>query len=233
MVVVRAWKSSSEKSTNLLKTICNLTQNLLSENGISFDDIGVIIHAGVYRRNFRTEPAFATHIQGDLKLKCGPVSQESHHCFSFDVSDGSCSPYVALNVASHMLRIKPEKYCLITIGDERPNKQSNWPYQPITCVMLVALEGDGYQLTGTNFDSSAFDSSTYVEMIFDSAKSANVIGESSSAAKINTDKSKFSGDTNWLSGRHIHAFLSQFTEGTTNTHEIIDQSGKTVTATWV
>ena len=44
--------------------------------------------------------------------------------------------------------------------------------------------------------------------------------------------SQFVGDINWLSGRHMHEFLSQHSQGTTNIHRIIDQSGKTVTATW-
>ena len=46
---------------------------------------------------------------------------------------------VALNSAKHMLKIKSGGYALITVGDERPNNQSKWSYQPISCVMLVAL----------------------------------------------------------------------------------------------
>ena len=157
MVVIHGWKSAPLGRSGLLKSITNLSKKLIAETSIKLDDINIIIHGGVYRRNFRVEPAFATHVQDALGLKCTLMTQDSSHCFSFDVSDGSCSPYVVLDAARNMLRIKPGGYCLITLGDERPNPQSKWPYQPISCVMIASLEGEGPRLVSTSYDLSEFD----------------------------------------------------------------------------
>lgn len=233
MVVIHGWKSAPLGRSGLLKSITNLSKKLIAETSIKLDDINIIIHGGVYRRNFRVEPAFATHVQDALGLKCTLMTQDSSHCFSFDVSDGSCSPYVVLDAARNMLRIKPGGYCLITLGDERPNPQSKWPYQPISCVMIASLEGEGPRLVSTSYDLSEFDESTCVNMTFDERKSRNVIGSNNAVKQpaITTD-SQFVGKINWLSGRHMHEFLSQYSSGTTNLHRVVDQSGKTVTATW-
>ncbi|MGB0474540.1 MAG: hypothetical protein ACPGK2_01750 [Candidatus Poseidoniaceae archaeon] len=234
MVVIVGWKSSPIGRSSLLKSICNLSRKLIAESSITLNDVNLIIHAGVYRRNFRTEPAFASHVQGELGLKCKPISQQSNHCFSFDVSDGSCSPYVALNSAKHMLKIKSGGYALITVGDERPNAQSKWSYQPISCVMLVALEGDGARLKSTTFDSKFFDSTAVVSTIFDETKSANIIAEHTPFERKGAlDGEKFIGDANWLSGQHMHEFLTKYSQAMTKIHQINDHSGKTVTATWM
>ena len=133
-----------------------------------------------------------------------------------------------------MLKIKSGGYALITVGDERPNAQSKWSYQPISCVMLVALEGDGARLKSTTFDSKLFDSSAVVSTIFDETKSANIIAEHTPfETKSTIHGEKFIGDANWLSGRHMHEFLTQYSQAMTKIHQINDHSGKTVTATWM
>ena len=234
MVVILGWKSSPIGRSSLLKSICNLSKKLIAESSLKLSDVNLIIHAGVYRRNFRTEPAFASHVQGELGLKCNALSQESDHCFSFDVSDGSCSPYVALNSAKHMLKIKSGGYALVTIGDERPNAQSHWPYQPVSCVMLVALEGDGARLESTTFNSKSFQMAAVVSTVFDGTKSANIIGEYSPVKQeITSQEETFIGDTDWLSGRQMHEFFAKYSQGITKCHRINDNSGKSVTATWM
>ena len=61
MVVIHGWKSAPIGRSRLLKSITNLSKKLIAESSINLEDISVIIHGGVYRRNFRVEPAFATH----------------------------------------------------------------------------------------------------------------------------------------------------------------------------
>lgn len=233
MVVIHGWKSAPIGRSRLLKSITNLSKKLIAESSINLNDINVIIHGGVYRKNFRVEPAFATHVQDALGLKCTSMTPNSNHCFSFDISDGSCSPYVVLEAAKHMLRIKSGGLCLVTLGDERPNPQSTWPYTPLSCVMIVSLDGDGPRLVNSNYDLQGFDDSACVNMTYDDKKAKNVIGKHAVVkSPTKTPDSHFVGEVNWLSGRHMHEFLLQYSPGTTNTHQIIDQSGKTVIATW-
>ena len=113
-----------------------------------------------------------------------------------------------------MMKIKSGGYALITIGDERPNSQSYWPYQPISCVMLVALEGDGAKSESTTLDSKSFETTAVISTIFVGIKSANVIGQYSPVElEITNQNETFIGDTNWLSGRHMHEFLTKYSQG--------------------
>tara|TARA_B100001113_G_scaffold140391_1_gene115060 strand:- start:779 stop:1081 length:303 start_codon:yes stop_codon:yes gene_type:complete len=100
--------------------------------------------------------------------------------------------------------------------------------------MLVALEGDGARLGSTTFDSKAFETTAVISTIFDGTKSANVIGQYSPVEQeITTQNEMFIGETNWLSGRHMHEFLTMYSQGLTKLHQINDNSGKSVTATWM
>ena len=103
MVVMRSWKASPLGKGRLLKTSVNLATSAMEEASIDLNDIALIVHSGIYRQHFRTEPAFATHLQGALNIKCTTLTQESSHCFAFDVSDGSCSAHVALDAIADLL----------------------------------------------------------------------------------------------------------------------------------
>ena len=95
MVGVLAFKSEAIKNKSLLKSIKGITQKMCKQHDISLNDIGLIIHTGTYRQNFRAEPAFAAHLQQALKIGCDDVSSTSKHVFSFDVLD-VCIHYILM-----------------------------------------------------------------------------------------------------------------------------------------
>ena len=92
-----SWESKKIGYTGLLKSTLKLAKTAISNAGIKPAEIGLIVHGGVYREHFRTEPAFATHIQGDLGIQCHGIGLDSQSCFSFDVTDGSCSHMLLYN----------------------------------------------------------------------------------------------------------------------------------------
>ena len=102
LVVMLSWESKKIGYTNLLKSTIKLAKSAMRNAGVNPDDIGLIVHGGVFREHFRTEPAFATHIQGGLKY-CHGIGIDSKSCFAFDVTDGSCSPHVALQSIADLL----------------------------------------------------------------------------------------------------------------------------------
>ena len=103
MVGILAFESEAIKNKSLLKSIKGITQKMCKQHDISLNDIGLIIHTGTYRQNFRAEPAFAAHLQQALKIGCDDVSSTSKHVFSFDVLDGSCGPHHALETIADLL----------------------------------------------------------------------------------------------------------------------------------
>ena len=100
MVGVMAFGFESIKKKSLLKSLQSITKKLCKQHDVDLQDIGLIVHTGTYRQNFRQEPAFAAHLQQALKIGCEKVSPTSKHVFSFDVLDGSCGPHHALETLS-------------------------------------------------------------------------------------------------------------------------------------
>ena len=84
--------------------------NYCDENSINKSDIGLLIHSGVYRINFRAEPAFAPNIQKYMGLGDDEISPQSRHVFSFDVLDGTCGPHHAIQTISDMFQYINCKY---------------------------------------------------------------------------------------------------------------------------
>ena len=89
---IKLSKKSPEKS------IAKEILSILSDKGIEKSEIGLIIHSGVYKINFRAEPAFASNIQKHMRLGDNAVSSRSAHTFSFDIVDGRCGSHHAIQV---------------------------------------------------------------------------------------------------------------------------------------
>ena len=235
MVVMRSWKASPLGKGRLLKTCVNLVTSAMEEASIDLNDIALIVHSGIYRQHFRTEPAFATHLQGALKLKCTTLTQESSHCFAFDVSDGSCSAHIALDAIADLLPQFSGKYAILCVGDERPNKQTEWTHTPHCFVAILALEGTGPRLERVSFDETKSDPERMIISHFDHNKKANIsieYGEYQPQPVHETDR-EYSGHQSWLSGEHMHAFHQRLDRKTDSfTHRIIDRTGKTTSAHW-
>ena len=235
MVVLLSWESQKIGDTDLLKTTIKLAKKAVYSANISLTDIGLIVHGGVFREHFRTEPAFSTHIQGGLNIHCTGISFESETCFSFDVTDGSCSPHVALQSIEDMLPYVKNKYALLCVGDDRPSKQCDWNQDSYCVVAVVALSGDGPRLVSLDFDNSNLDPELMTIGFFDEKIRRNRFetkGEIK-ASDVQSRDGYFCGDNRWLSGQHMHEFLLRLDKhDDTLEHCIVDWSGKSTTAKW-
>lgn len=235
MVVLLSWESQKIGDTDLLKTTIKLAKKVVNSANISLSDIGLIVHGGVFREHFRTEPAFSTHIQGGLNIHCTGISFESETCFSFDVTDGSCSPHVALQSIEDMFPYVKNKYALLCVGDDRPSKQCDWNQDSYCVVAVVALSGDGPRLVSLDFDNSNLDPELMTIGFFDEKIRRNRFetkGEIK-ASDVQSRDGYFCGDNQWLSGQHLHEFLLRLDKhDDTLEHCIVDWSGKSTTAKW-
>ena len=235
MVVLLSWESQKIGDTQLLKSTIRLAKKAVKNANLSLSDIGLIVHGGVFREHFRTEPAFSTHIQGGLNIHCTGISFESETCFSFDVTDGSCSPHIAFQSVADMLPYVKNKYAILCVGDDRPSKYCEWDQDSYCVVAVVALSGDGPRLVSVDFDNSNLEAKKVTKGYFDDDIRRNKIetkGEIQST-KIQSRKGYFCGDSQWLSGQHMHEFLVRMDEhDDTLEHCIVDWSGKSTTAKW-
>jgi hypothetical protein len=231
-----SWESSKIGDTQLLKSTIKLAKKAVQKANIALSDIGLIVHGGVFRENFRTEPAFSTHIQGELNVHCTGISFESESCFSFDVTDGSCSPHIALQSIADILPSMKNKYALLCIGDDRPSKHCEWNQESYCIVAVIGLSGNGPKLTSVDFDNSSLDVNVRSSGYFDDGIRRNRIettGEIKSVKEMYIDD-YYSGDNQWLSGQHMHEFLIRMNgHNDTLEHCIVDRSGKSTTAKWV
>lgn len=235
MVVMLSWESTKIGYTNLFKSTLKLAKQAIKKAKIKSEDIGLIVHGGVFREHFRTEPAFATHIHGGLNIHCTDISFDSQACFSFDVTDGSCSPHVALQAIADLLPSLSNKFALLCIGDDRPTKHCEWDYESYCVVAVIGLSGEGIKLVSVDYDNSNFNVNFTTTGHFDEKIKANKfakVGESKDRV-VQSKNNYFSGDSEWLSGKHMHEFLQQI-DGHNDTleHCIVDRSGKSTTAKW-
>ena len=133
-----------------------------NEHGIDMQSIGLIVHTGMYRQNFRVEPAFAAHLQQALKIRCENIGLNTKHVFSFDVTDGICGPHHALETIADLLPGMDCTYALFTAGDVRPTKETEWEHDPISFAALLSRDGP-IQLLESRYDGeqlNEFTSST-------------------------------------------------------------------------
>lgn len=231
-----SWESKKIGYTGLLKSTLKLAKKAISNAGIKPDEIGLIVHGGVFREHFRTEPAFATHIQGDLGIQCHGIGLDSQSCFAFDVTDGSCSPHVAIQSIADLLPALPSDYALLCIGDDRPTKHCDWEYESYCVVAVIGLSGDGPKCESISYDNSNLVPNLTTIGYFDKSVKGNNFVSAGTVEFLEQQSSKnfFQGHQNWLSGKHMHEFLQLVNKhDDTLEHCIIDRSGKSTTAKWV
>ena len=150
MVSLVAWSKISIGSRNPAKNIAKMATAFLHENSINKSDIGLLIHSGVYRINFRAEPAFAPNIQKYMGLGDDEISLQSKHVFSFDVLDGTCGPHHAIQTISDMFQYVNCKYAILVVSDEKPNslhKSGDFS----SCIICVFAKDGNFKLQKSKF----------------------------------------------------------------------------------
>lgn len=231
MVGIVAFRSEYIKKKTLVKSLKGLTVKLCKERGIDINDIGLIVHTGMYRQNFRSEPAFSAHLQQALNIGCENIGPASRHVFSFDVLDGSCGPHHALETIADLLPTLGCRYALLTAGDVRPNKETAWEHNPISFVALLSSDGP-LEVLDSNFDYSEqgeFSSSTKFNKKFHGTTSTS----SPQTTEHRIDGDRFIGSSTWLSGEQLARFMEwATTKNGQVTHRIKDRSGRVSELRW-
>ncbi len=234
MVAIIGMKSHKIGKRTLLKSLSSLSLSLFDELNIDKEEIGLIIHCGTFRKQFRTEPAFACHLQNRIGVRTNELTIESLQCFSFDIKDGNCGPHQALHTIATLLPSIGCKYALLSVGDQRPNRQSVWNYEPTSFVALCEIRGNGPRLLSAEFDTSEQEFEIEVMVKFDSNLKRHIFTETSySGEDSQSSETMFIGRNDWLGGEQ----LTRFFEWAANRegelfHKIVDRNNRVSTVRW-
>lgn len=122
------------------------------------DEIGLLIHAGVYRTGFVCEPAIAALLAGELAMNPTPPSPDGRQTLAFDVLNGAVGFLNACHVAIQMLRAGKARTAMIATS-EVENNLAAFPGE------LLGLQETGSAVlldaapeNGSGFGSFAFSS---------------------------------------------------------------------------
>ncbi|WP_165693773.1 3-oxoacyl-[acyl-carrier-protein] synthase III C-terminal domain-containing protein [Mycobacteroides abscessus] len=93
----------------------------LRDSGVHRDDLGLIIHVGVYRDEYLHEPAIAAFIAGALEANDDIDTPDGRKTFAFDLVNGSIGLLNACQTAIQFIRSGKSQYAIIVASETENN----------------------------------------------------------------------------------------------------------------
>ncbi|AUM12800.1 beta-ketoacyl-[acyl-carrier-protein] synthase family protein [Ketobacter alkanivorans] len=153
-------KSAAVITDNGFSAIKNATQasiKCLESAGISPDEVGLLINAGVCRDDNIMEPSIASLIQKDLSMGLDLSAENpDQSTLSFDVVNGACGFLNAVNIADSFLKNRTVRYALVVCGDAHPSRtdHAEFPYVAVGAAALLQLGADDKGFQGFGYISN-------------------------------------------------------------------------------
>ncbi len=97
----------------------------LDQSGLDRDELGLIIHAGVYRDEFISEPAIAALVAGELGVNDDIRSPDGPKTLAFDVFNGAVGFLNACQVAVHMIGAGKTGHAMVVASETENNSGSD------------------------------------------------------------------------------------------------------------
>lgn len=149
----------------ILTLSAKAANNCIKTSGINTDDIGLIVHSGVYTENHLKEPALASMIQNRIihgKKVSFKKKPHINNILSFDLYNGGGGIINAIQVVSGFIDSGEINYGLVVVGDTKPvtGKEGFYDYTPGAGAIL--LHGDKEERGFAGFKTD-----TYPEFIND------------------------------------------------------------------
>ncbi len=96
-------------------------QACLDRSGLDRSALGLIIHAGVYRDEFISEPAIAAFVAGELGVNDDGQSPDGPKTLAFDVLNGAVGFLNACQVAIQMIGAKKAEHAMVVASEIENN----------------------------------------------------------------------------------------------------------------
>ena len=97
----------------------------LDRTGLDRDQLGLIIHAGVYRDEFISEPAIAALVAGELGVNDDIRSPDGPKTLAFDVFNGAVGFLNACQVAVQMIGAGKSAHAMVVASETENNDSSD------------------------------------------------------------------------------------------------------------
>ncbi|MGV0747431.1 amino acid adenylation domain-containing protein [Mycolicibacter minnesotensis] len=118
----------------------------LADSGVERTDVGLVIHAGIYRDDFLSEPAVATLVAGEVGINAEPESADAPKTFAFDVLNGAVGFLNGCHVAAGMIGAGRTGHAMVLASEvENNTPESGYPRNGISetgsAIMLSPSSG--------------------------------------------------------------------------------------------
>jgi 3-oxoacyl-[acyl-carrier-protein] synthase III len=122
----------------------------LDDSGVDPSQLGLLVHAGVYRDEFISEPAIAAFIAGDIGANDDIQSADGAKTLAFDVLNGGVGFLNACHVATQMIGGGKVEHAMVVASEIENNTPEHGP--PL---LGVKQTGSAVLLSGSD-DSAGF-----------------------------------------------------------------------------
>ncbi len=133
--------SSSERTTlRVVESAARAADSCLAAARWQRADVEVLVHTGVYRDDFLSEPAVAAILAGELGINHERPLENSKQTLAFDLADAGRGTMTALGVLANMIRSGSVSRALVT-ASEIENNRADLPQRCIAQIgSAIALE---------------------------------------------------------------------------------------------
>ncbi|BBZ25589.1 non-ribosomal peptide synthetase [Mycolicibacter hiberniae] len=93
----------------------------LQDSGVERTEVGLVIHAGIYRDDFLSEPAVATLVAGEVGINAEPESADAAKTFAFDVLNGAVGFLNGCHMAAGMIGAGRTAHAMVLASEVENN----------------------------------------------------------------------------------------------------------------
>ncbi len=118
----------------------------LTDSGVDPTQVGLMIHTGIYRDDFLSEPAVATLVAGEVGINAEPESADAPKTFAFDILNGAVGFLNGCHVAAGMIGAGRTGHAMVLASEvENNTPDSGYPRNGImqtgSAIMLSPSHG--------------------------------------------------------------------------------------------
>jgi 3-oxoacyl-[acyl-carrier-protein] synthase III len=113
---------SGEEEKDGISMLLEASRICIEDSGIKKNDLGMVIHSGIYRDGFISEPAIAAIIAGELDINAGKTSSDSRQTFAFDIINGGLGTLNACYAAIQMIRANKAANVMVATSEVENNR---------------------------------------------------------------------------------------------------------------
>lgn len=95
----------------------------IEESGIKKEDLGMVIHSGIYRDDFISEPAIAAILVGELDINAKNAGAKAQKTFAFDIMNGGLGTLYACFTAIQMIRANKAGNVMVVTSEVENNRK--------------------------------------------------------------------------------------------------------------